>query len=75
MHILHLLKALNRQYFFMKPIVRAISVVALSLPIVAGVSHADPGTPAEQYAGAAQGVRTGERWCTRGRDRPAAHVL
>ena len=34
----------------MKPIVGGISAIALSLSIVAGVSRADPGTPAEQYA-------------------------
>ena len=34
----------------MNPIVGAISVVALSMPIVAGVSQADPGTPAQQYS-------------------------
>ena len=34
----------------MNPIVAAISFLALCLPIVAGVSQADQGTPAEQYA-------------------------
>ena len=45
--VVHVAKKENSS---MNPIVGAISVLALNLPISAEESQADPGTPAEQYA-------------------------